>query len=195
MAWSAAFVQMPRMLSWRFEPISKDLDLWMFFAQIWSRWLTVMVGWFSDKELEKKELWWCILNIECFNNNSYNILVYTTRCESRARDRLAAVRFRTFWTMFEPEPNPMFGVQVQQITEPEPEQRFVFGVSVNLNIVFWTEHFLGIHPHVQKTPDVREMVCISFNRRLKLTYGNETTSPSVVILNFTVRTISFRSPL
>ena len=58
--------------------------------------------------------------------------------------RLAAVRFQTFQTMFEPEPNPMFGVQVQQITEPEPEQRFRFSVCVNLNIVFQTEHFLGI---------------------------------------------------
>ena len=38
----------------------------------------------------------------------------------------------------------MFGVQVQQITEPEPEQRFRFSVSMNLNIVFQTEHFLGI---------------------------------------------------
>ena len=39
MAWSAAFVRMPRMLLRRFEPISKDSHLWMFFAQIWSRWL------------------------------------------------------------------------------------------------------------------------------------------------------------
>ena len=51
----AAFVWMPRMLLQRFEPISKDSDLWMFFPQIWSHWLTVIVGWFSDEELKKKD--------------------------------------------------------------------------------------------------------------------------------------------
>jgi hypothetical protein len=52
--------------------------------------------------------------------------------------RLAAVRFRTFRTMFEPEPEQMFEVRFSQTVrvEPEPEKMFRFSVRVNPNIVF-----------------------------------------------------------
>ena len=67
----------------------------------------------------------------------------------RCHSILATVRFWTFRTMFEPEPNPMFEVQVQQIIEPEPEWRFRFGVRVNPNIGFRTEHFLWSESRTQ----------------------------------------------
>ena len=59
--------------------------------------------------------------------------------------RLAAVRFRILRTMFEHEPNILFGVWFNQIFEPKPEWRFRFGVRMNANIWFRTEHFGGIH--------------------------------------------------
>ena len=61
----------------------------------------------------------------------------------RGLNRLAAVRFRTFQTMFEPEPNILFGVRSNQTIEPEPEWRFRFGVRMNMNIQFRTEHSEG----------------------------------------------------
>src|ERR1700678_992257 len=45
--------------------------------------------------------------------------------------------------MFEHEPNILFGVWFNQIFEPEPEWRFRFGVRMNTNIRFRTEHFGG----------------------------------------------------
>ena len=56
-------------------------------------------------------------------------------------DRLATVRFRTLRTMFEPEPNIMFGVRFSKTTEHEPEWRFRFSARANPNILFRTEHF------------------------------------------------------
>ena len=55
--------------------------------------------------------------------------------------RLATVRFRTLRTMFEPEPNIMFGVRFSKTTEHEPEWRFRFSARANPNILFRTEHF------------------------------------------------------
>ena len=64
----------------------------------------------------------CLSRLESAHRSQAAVLARSWRPTLRhPQGRLAAVRFGTFRTMFEPEPEQMFEVRFSQTVKPEPE--------------------------------------------------------------------------